>query len=139
MKKILLSILLVSQLENPALSQVISADKVPAKVLIAYQMYYPEALHTRWVLLTDSNYGVLFTLGEWERLSILNPSGVWMQHRCNINFENLPEAVKDAAKEKYNGFETREVWKMENSKGDVDYQVFLTAHKKLYVVNFSTT
>ena len=62
-----------------------------------------------------------------------------MQHRCNIHFENLPDAVKHTAKEKYKDFETREAWKMENSRGDVDYQVFFTAHKKLCVVNFSAT
>jgi hypothetical protein len=137
MKQLILLLFIVGGLGIPTFSQTLTADKVPAPVLIAFKMHFPKADRTRWELQPDSTYGVFFSLGKWRHFARCDEQGQWLQHNDNISFDQLPDVIKQATTQQFTGFEPRYIQRIDTLHRELAYEVFLIRDKEFYIVRYS--
>jgi hypothetical protein len=137
MTRHLLLLIITCGLGLSAICQQVTADKIPANVLVAYKKQFPQAEKTRWGLMGDSVYAVCFTLSDSRHFAKCDKDGNWLQHDSNIGYSALPEPVKQATQLHFPEFEVRYVSRFESVDTEVVYKLALIKGKESRTVRFS--
>lgn len=97
--------------------------KIPAAVTEAFKDKYPGATNVEW---KDklTNFEAAFILEDDEWTAQFNSKGEWKESAKRIEFDDLPEAVKDGFnKSKYSNWTTGSVRMIESDKG-TSYKIY---------------
>jgi hypothetical protein len=138
MKKIILLLIITGIYRFSAAQQPLTADKVPAQVLMAFHQSFPRAEGSHWQIMDDSTYGVFFSLGsKWRHFAKCDSHGELLMHKENIDYSVLPDAVKQATQQ-YEGFEPRYISQVDTAGQDLAYDLFLIKGHEFYIIRYTS-
>lgn len=126
MKKLLVSLFILSLTYLPVHAQGLQRRGVPAVVLNAFQQQFPKARQVEWEKKRDGNYEVEFEVGLFSRdhEAIVSPEGRVLRHEEELASSSLPDAVKQQIKVEFDGYRVGDVKKID-TRGTITYQVEL--------------
>jgi hypothetical protein len=143
MKNIVIISILFLLFSNKLLSQTVNpADTIlPEKVVNCFKEKYPDQSSQNWTKDEKSNYLITFIKdGLWYDVTI-NPKGKWQQTNVMLNFEDLPEALRNSFNQSvYGKNEILRIDKLETpSNPEVYIMAMLSAKDEELVVKFDGT
>jgi len=122
MKKIIL--LLVLLVSFGAVKSFAQIRKVPAEVTDAFKAKYPDAQNVEWkdkVTFFEAS----FKSNNAEMTADFSSKGEWQETEKKMDFDALPDAVKDGFKKsKYSDWTPGSATKIEKKDKDVQYKVY---------------
>ena len=98
--------------------------KIPAEVTDAFKDKYPQASDVEW---KDNltNFEATFSLDDVEWSAQFSSKGDWRESTKKIDFDALPEAVKDGfSKSKYSDWITGSVRVIEQNNKPAVYKIY---------------
>ena len=120
-KTVLLLLLLVSFGAVKSFAQI---RKVPAEVTDAFKAKYPDAQNVEWkdkVTFFEAS----FKFNNADMTADFSTKGEWQETGKKMDFDALPDAVKDGFKKsKYSDWTPGSVTKIERKDRDVQYKVY---------------
>lgn len=130
MKKILLIILLFAA--GVSFAQI----KVPDKVKSAFDGKFPNATPVKWED-DDDDFTAGFSLDSVNYFATFSEDGGWVETGIMISYDNLPDAVKKAVKDKFKNSEIKCCYKVEDFKGIIYYEVDVIKDSKTIELYFN--
>jgi uncharacterized membrane protein YkoI len=124
MKKILLLILLCTA------SVSFSQTNVPEKVKVSFDKKFPKAANVKWSL-DDEEYSAEFNVDSTNYFAGFSEDGKWTETGTSVTVENLPEAVLRVIKNKLKDNEVKNLYSVEDSGGQVYYEVDIMKDGKI--------
>src|SRR2546423_12641151 len=122
MKKTILLLLLLINLG--AVKSFAQIRKVPAEVTNAFKAKFPDAQNVAWkdkVTFFEAS----FTLNNAEMTADFSGKGEWQETDKKINFDALPNAVKDGFKKsKYADWTPGTVTQIEKNDKGIQYKIY---------------
>jgi len=120
-KTILLFALVLSLVAVTSFGQI---RKVPAEVTDAFKAKYPDAQNVEWKdKLTF--FQASFKLNDDEMTADFSSKGEWQETDKKMNYDALPDAVKDGFKKsKYADWTPGSVTQLEKNDGKIQYKVY---------------
>jgi hypothetical protein len=120
-KTILLFALLISLVAVKSFGQI---RKVPAEVTDAFKAKYPDAQNVEWKdKVTFFQAG--FKLNDAEMTADFSSKGEWQESDKKMDFDALPDAVKDGFKKsKYADWTPGSATQIEKNEGKIEYKVY---------------
>jgi hypothetical protein len=96
-----------------ALSQQMSADKVPAIVRQSCEAKFPGVRKVEWKLKSDRNYEAEFKLSGVEVAAKFDSIGKWLETETTITRAKLPIDVRAAISKEFGGYKIIETQTVE--------------------------
>lgn len=122
MKKTILFLLFVTGFAFGDLNAQIR--KIPAEVTDSFKARYPNAQRVEWRAKL-SDFEATFTVNGLETTAEFSSKGEWKESQKKINFDALPQAVKDGFKKsKYNDWKTGSVTLVEKNNKEPEYKIY---------------
>ena len=98
--------------------------KIPAEVTDSLKARYPNAQRVEWRAKL-SDFEATFTLNGLETTAEFSSKGEWKDSQKKMNFDALPQAVKDGFKKsKYNDWKTGSVTLVEKNNKEPEYKIY---------------
>jgi len=120
MKKLVVLFFLVAAISNTGNAQKINAAKVPAAVKAAFAKQYPGS-KARWEK-EDGKYEAGFEKDRMDMSVLYEADGNMTESEVDIKITELPTAALNYVKEHYKGKTIKEVSKITNAAGTVNYE-----------------
>lgn len=110
--------------------------KVPDKVKTAFDGKFPNAAVMKWEA-DDDEYTAEFSKDNLNYYATFDEDGKWIETGVMTAFDNLPDALKKNVKEKYKDNEIKCVYKVEDFKGIISYEVDVIKDGKVAELYFN--
>ncbi len=120
MKKLLMSVMVITVIAFAASAQKTDAAKVPAAVKAAFAKQYPGA-KVKWEK-EDSKYEADFDHNGHEMSAVFEANGTMTESEMEINVSELPASVAAYVKEHHKGASIKEAAKITKANGEVNYE-----------------
>jgi uncharacterized membrane protein YkoI len=120
MKKIT-SILLLAFVSSYLFAQNLDQRNVPAVVLNAFQLKFPQADHVKWKL-QKGNYRIDYKVNSKAHKLVLDDKGGLVWHTQDLYVSEIPEAVIGTIASKVTYFDIHDADRSEE-KGNITYQI----------------
>lgn len=134
MKKLIMMSALFAIISLAATAQELSASKVPTAVKAAFAKKFPGAT-AEWGKENSKEYEAEFKLNGKSMSANFLTDGSWVETEAEISQTDVPAAVKTAVEKKYPGAVISKVYKIDNAKGELTYEVEIkTGGKKKELV-----
>ena len=137
MKSIIIVLLAVVLISNTICAQKLSADKVPASVMQAFQAKFPNADKTTWEMEKTNEYEAEFGLNGEEMSAIFDNTGNWLETETEIKVIALPSSVHKALREDFADFKINEASKIESVKNGNCFEAEIKKGKETFDVLFN--
>ncbi len=98
-------------------------DEVPNVVLEAFKAKYPNAEANRWNLDGNGYWEAKFSDNGFDYRADFGRNGVWIETEQSIDFDQLPQGVKDAIKAEFAHEEINEIESVDNAARGKFYDV----------------
>jgi hypothetical protein len=119
MRKIILAIIVIFFASSMAYSQ----TKVPAKVKAAFEEKFPTATSVVWDKEGKNEYEASFEMNGLKYTASFNKKGVWLETETSMTFSQLPEIIQQAFRTNYSNYEATGAAKIEDSQGEIKYEI----------------
>lgn len=137
MKNIVFVVALVFAFVATTSAQKISADKVPAEVLKAFQAKFPSVTNVKWEMEHKVDYEANFKTGGTEQSAVFDKAGKWQETETEIKVGALPAAVTKTLAAKYTDYKIKEAAKVETADKGTLYEVEINKAAETLEVQFS--
>lgn len=142
MKSIICLLLITAALSHMAVAQKITANKVPAAVMSAFEEKFATAEKVTWEIESSTEFEASFTLNGEEVSATFDPTGKWLGTETEIKASALPANVLASLKKDFAGFDIEEAnrvesltngscFKTEIERGDETFELLLSADGKV--------
>lgn len=105
-----------------ASAQKLKESEVPSLVKEAFQKSYKDPKDVEWEK-EDANYEVEFETGKTDQSVVYDTNGNVLETEIEINVAELPSAAKDYMAKNYKEAKIKEVKKITQSAGAINYEV----------------
>ncbi len=122
MKKIIGSVVLFIFAGN-TFAQEINQKNVPAVVLNAFQLEFPNATDMKWKL-EKGNYNAGFEVNNKENQLVISNRGTILQHFRDLYVSEIPKVVLETIKSKVNFFDVSDADRLEDVS-NTSYRIIL--------------
>ena len=103
---------------------------VPTPVSKTFDLKFPNAKNIKWDKENKNEYEAAFSLDGIKYTASFNEKGEWLETETNITFNILPEKVQQAFNTSYKDSKIKAVAKIENSKGEIKYEIEIKQKNK---------
>ncbi|WP_040249084.1 PepSY-like domain-containing protein [Psychroserpens mesophilus] len=97
--------------------------QAPDAVKETFQNLYPGENDPDWEKDSNGNYESHFKIDGIKYRADFSPDGKWIETETSIDKDDLPEAIKEVIKSKYNDEEITEIEKVEHHSKGLFYDV----------------
>lgn len=97
--------------------------QAPDAVKETFQNLYPGENDPDWEKDSNGNYESHFKIDGIKYRADFSPDGKWIETETSIGKDDLPEAIKEVIKSKYNDEEITEIEKVEHHSKGLFYDV----------------
>jgi len=104
--------------------------KAPVEVTKAFNQKFPNATSVKWVKENEHEYEANFKWNGVKYAANYSDKGEWLETETTIEFNKLPEKVQQAFNTAHKTEKIKAVAKIENSKGEIKYEIELKKGKK---------
>ena len=119
--KNLVFIAIVLSLGFTACGQKVKKEDVPSSVITKFTLAYPKVENVKWSK-EHGKYEAEFKLKDVETSVLYDSLGTLIETESEIAVKDLPAAVNDYVKQKYNDAKIKEASKMTDARGVVTYE-----------------
>lgn len=110
--------------------------QVPPVVAKAFQIQFPEAREVKWEKESKTEYEASFIWKGKKSSASYSPSGQWMESEVAIDESELPAVVKAAFAKQQPGIKATAVYRIENAKKELYYEIEYTVKAKAKELKF---
>jgi uncharacterized protein involved in tellurium resistance len=104
--------------------------QVSATVIKAFEQKFPKATSVKWDKENDHEFEAGFKWNGGKYAANFSDKGEWLETETTIQFNQLPEKVQQAFNKAHKNEKIKAVAKIENSKGEIKYEIELKKGKK---------
>lgn len=104
--------------------------KAPVEVTKAFNQKFPKATSVKWDKENDHEFEASFKWNGGKYAANFSDKGEWLETETTIQFNQLPEKVQQAFNKAHKNEKIKAVAKIENSKGEIKYEIELKKGKK---------
>ncbi len=119
-------VLAIAMCGSSSFAQKLSADKVPAAVIAAFNSKMPSATNVSWEKENTSEYEANFKLGKAESSAKFDKDGKWLETETEVPVASLPAAVSSAVATQYAGYKIKEAEEVETPDKGRFYELELS-------------
>ena len=133
MKAILIQLLLAFAFITT--SQALANEDPPEVVLEAFRTKYPEVTSPKWEIDSNGSWEASFKVNDVKYRADFTPEGIWTETENNIDFNNLPNNVREAFLLKYKSEAFRDAEAVDSATRGVFYEIeVFTGTSKIDVI-----
>ena len=137
MRRALAIFLVTASLSQPARSQAVTANRVPAAVKKAFQRKFPAVRVVEWKLKSDQNYEAEFTLHRTDIAAKFDLTGKWLETESGVSRSTIPAAVLGTVAKRFNGYKVVETQTVQRwNENRVVYELHLENAKEVVKAQF---
>lgn len=119
-------------------AQTLTMDKVPPVVSRAFKAKFPDGSQPGWSKAGVDVYVVSFFNGKKRQGAQFNGSGQWLRTDSEIHFGKLPMKVQQAFMRQFENYNIQEVYEVQLSGGDVNYEIIAFKAQESFIVTYSS-
>jgi len=112
-------------------------EKVPDVVGQAFEQKYPNEKKETWTIDRNGSYEAKFKEGGETFKADFTPTGMWIETETSLKKKDLPKAVKDAIKDKYDSVKIIEIERTDHHKKGLFYDVEFKQNGKKFDIEFN--
>jgi len=112
-------------------------ERVPDIVIETFSKKYPNEKKEKWNVDRNGNYEAEFKEGGEKFKADFTPDGTWIETETSLKKKDLPKAVKDAIKEKYDGVKIVEIERTDHYQKGIFYDVEFKENGKKFDIEFN--
>ena len=102
----------------------------PAAVTKAFKEKFPTATAVTWIKENANEYEASFKLKDQMYSASFSKSGGWLETESQLEFDQLPDDVRNAFDTSHKGATIKAVAKIKSSKGKTKYEIEVTEGTK---------
>ena len=116
-------------------SQALANEDPPEVVLEAFRTKYPEVTSPKWEIDSNGSWEASFRANDVKYRADFTPEGIWTETENNIDFNNLPNNVREAFLLKYKSEAFRDAEAVDSATRGVFYEIeVFTGTSKIDVI-----
>ena len=111
--------------------------EVPDIVKKSFVRKYPNEKKEKWNIDRNDNYEAKFKEGGETFKADFTPDGTWIETETSLKKKDLPKAVKEAIKDKYDGVKIVEIERTDHYQKGIFYDVEFKKNGKKFDIEFN--
>lgn len=110
---------------------------VPSAVKESFSKQFPTAINVKWSMEAENEYEAEYEANDQKQASNYDGSGKWLVTETEISESNLPDTVKSALANEFEGYKIIKAEKVETPEG-TSYELKFEKGEVTYVVDISS-